>query len=317
MPSRPFRIGSSDVLLATPRRLPRPRDLAGRVVVLDVAFAAEAGGSSFERSTLPFIEALGERLVAWVDHHDSHHHVRFAGDPRFILATKAEHGACPEMISRELVQRVPAPDTIVCHRDFDGLASAAKWLRGGDEPYPGCDEDARAIDTCTTEPSAVGRRLERALRARPRDDALAAQVLAVLLAGGSDAAAWSPIDAAGAELGPLEQRARALAEGYRAVGPELVLVDVTGQPDAYDKTLLLLMGQRRARTAAVVDGDTVTFAAAFDSGVDLVATFGLSGGMPTRVSLRRARLGEALRALGVAGEDADRVAAASASGSTT
>ena len=27
-------------------------------------------------------------------------------------------------------------DTICCHLDFDGLCSAAKWIRGGLEPYP-------------------------------------------------------------------------------------------------------------------------------------------------------------------------------------
>ena len=83
----------------------------------------------------------------WVDHHDSEEHALYKDDPRFVLATKAEHGACPEMITPELVARAGRIDTIVCHTDFDGLASAAKWIRDGVEPYPGCDDDARAIDT--------------------------------------------------------------------------------------------------------------------------------------------------------------------------
>jgi hypothetical protein len=282
-------------------------------VVLDLAFAAEGGGSSFERSTLPFIEALGERLLAWVDHHDSRHHERFAADPRFVLATKAEHGACPEMITRELVRRVAQPDTIVCHGDFDGLASAAKWMRGGEEPYRGCDDDARAVDTCTGELSDRGRRLERALRARPRDPTLGAQVLAVLLCGAGDRAEWAPIDAAGDELTALEQRALRLASGYRKLGHDLVLVDATGGDGPYDKTSLLLLGQRQARMAAVIDGDTVTFAAPFESGIDFVTSFGLSGGMPTRVSIRRSQLGAALRALGVPPGEIERIAPSGAS----
>ena len=40
-----------------------------------------------------------------------------------------------------------------------------------------------------------------------------------------------------------------------------------------------------------------TAAAAFDSGVDLVALLGLTGGMPTRVSVERAKLDEVLAAL--------------------
>src|SRR5271166_613785 len=85
-----------ELAFASPRKLPRARDLTGRVVVLDVAFASEASGGGFEKITGPFIEQLGSRLAAWVDHHDHVQHARFAGDARFVLSTKAEHGACPE-----------------------------------------------------------------------------------------------------------------------------------------------------------------------------------------------------------------------------
>src|SRR5580693_2804085 len=123
---------------ATPRKLPQARDLDGRVVVLDVAFASEASGGGFDKLTRPFIEGLGDRLAVWVDHHDHVLHAGYHGDPRFVLSTKAELGA-----------RVGRVDTIVCHTDFDGLMSAAKWIRAGAEPYPGADDDARAIDTRT------------------------------------------------------------------------------------------------------------------------------------------------------------------------
>src|ERR1700754_29063 len=79
----------------TPRKLPRPEELKGRVVVLDVAFAAAgAGGASFEKTTKPFIDKLGTRLAAWIDHHDHAKHSLYASDARFLLRTKAEHGAC-------------------------------------------------------------------------------------------------------------------------------------------------------------------------------------------------------------------------------
>src|SRR6187399_279321 len=87
---------------ASPRKLPRPREVAGRVVVLDIAFASEASGGGFDKITRPFIEGLGTRLAAWVDHHDHALHAQYRDDARFVLATKAEHGACPEMVTAEL-----------------------------------------------------------------------------------------------------------------------------------------------------------------------------------------------------------------------
>src|SRR5262245_5394448 len=95
---------------STPRSLPDPRSLPGRVVVLDIAFAAAGLGTPFESVTGKFLDELGDRLAAWVDHHDHELHSRFRDDPRFVLATKAEHGACPEMITPELVARVGPVD---------------------------------------------------------------------------------------------------------------------------------------------------------------------------------------------------------------
>ncbi|MEM6954653.1 MAG: hypothetical protein AAF645_03165 [Myxococcota bacterium] len=100
------------IAYGTPRRLPRASKLEGRVVVLDVAFASKAGGASFEKTTLPFIEGLGERLAMWVDHHDHARHAEYKSDPRFVLHTKAEHGACPEIVTPELVERAGPIDTI-------------------------------------------------------------------------------------------------------------------------------------------------------------------------------------------------------------
>ena len=302
MPSPHF-----DLAFASPRKLPKPREVRGNVAVLDIAFASEAGGQSFETVTQPFIEGLGPRLAAWVDHHDSVHHARYAGDPRFVLSTKAEHGACPEMVTPEVVERAGKVDTLVCHVDFDGLASGAKWMRGGVEPYPGCDADARAIDTRTGVAGPLGVRIDRALRARPRDQALFGIIVRLLAGGVADRSLWEPIDAAGAELGALETEARRLAQGYQRVEPDLFIVDASKRKGSYDKTLLLLLGQERGRMSAVIDGDSVTFAAGFDSGVNFLTAFGISGGMPTRVSIQRSKLPEALAALGVEAEDVRRL----------
>jgi hypothetical protein len=304
VPKRP------ELAFASPRKLPKPKELAGRVVVLDVAFASEASGGGFEKITRPFIEQLGPRLVAWVDHHDHVLHERYRQDPRFVLATKAEHGACPEMITPEIVARAGEVDTIVCHTDFDGLCSAAKWMRGGREPYPGADDDARAIDTRIGTPSPTAVRFDRALRARPRDFALFGLIVRHLAGGLEDPSLWQSIDEAARELDASERCAREIAAGYALLETprgRVAFVDASARHGRYDKTLLLLMGQERARVAVVLDGDNVTLAAAFDSGENFLSLLGLSGGMPTLVSVGRSRLAEALRLLGVSEADLQRV----------
>lgn len=289
------------VVFSTPRKLPAPADVPGRVAVLDIAFAGQGRSTGFDKVTLPFIDALGPRLRVWVDHHDHDEHVRYAADPRFVLATKAEHGACPEMIHPALVERVGAVDTIVCHTDFDGLVSAAKWMRGGIEPYPGSDDDARAIDTRMGTPSRTAERIDQALRARPRDMGLFGLVVRHLAAGLSDAALWQPIEAAGAEWRSIEAETRRVAKRYRRLPAGVAFLEVDKADGRFDKTLLLLLGQEREPVSVVADRDTVSVAARFDSGLNFVKLLGLAGGMPTRVAVPRSRLPELLSALGVDG----------------
>jgi hypothetical protein len=311
-------VSRPELAFASPRKLPRARDLKGRVVVLDVAFASDAASGGFEKITLPFIEELGARLVGWVDHHDHRMHEHYRADPRFVLTTKAEHGACPEIVTPEVVARIGPVDTIVCHTDFDGLCSAAKWLRGGREPYPGADDDARAIDTRVGTPGPIGQRFDRALRARPRDTALFGLVVRHLAGALEDASLWGIVDHAGAELDAIEEITRRIAAGYVVIDvhagqvlPETIrsmaYVDATERHGKYDKTQLLLLGQERASIAMVLDLDTVSLAARYGSGVSFLDLLGLSGGMPTLVSIPKKRLHEALEKLGVATADIQRL----------
>jgi len=302
-----------ELAFASPRKLPRARDLKGRVVVLDVAFASEAASGGFEKITRPFIDQLGPRLAGWVDHHDHLMHAHFRDDPRFVLATKAEHGACPEMVTPAVVERIGPVETIVCHTDFDGLCSAAKWMRAGAEHYPGADDDARAIDTRTAHPGPIGHRIDRALRARPRDTSLFGLVVRHLAGGLADSSLWQPIDEAAAELAPIEEITRAIAARYAVVDipggalrgalppsiRSLAFVDATTHHGKYDKTLLLLLGQERASLAVVRDLDTLTLAAGYRSGVNFLELLGLSGGMPTLVSIPTSRQAEAFSRLGL------------------
>ncbi len=285
------------IAFGTPRKLPKPKELKGRVAVLDIAFAAGAGGASFETTTKPFIDGLGERLASWIDHHDHAMHAAYEHDPRFVLRTKAQHGACPELVTPERVAAAGVVDTICCHTDFDGLCSAAKWIRCGAEPYPGADDDARAIDTRMGKPSERANVIDRALRARPRDDAMRGLIVKFLADGCEDLAVFKQIEKASEALRVREDEARRLALSYE-VQNDIALVRVPLPHAPYDKTLLLMIGQERARISIALDETALTVAARFDSGIDLLERLGLDGGMPTVVSLMPKDLEDVLRKLG-------------------
>jgi hypothetical protein len=279
----------------TPRSLPKAHTIEGRVVVLDIAFAAETGKSSFDTVTRPFIEGLGSRLAAWVDHHDHERHVDYAGDPRFVLANKAQHGGCPEMVTPEIVARIGPVDTIAMHVDLDGLYAGAKWVLGGIEPYEGADDDARAIDTRRGKPGPIAERIDRALRARFRDENLKHRILQYLIACTHAPHHFQEIDQAARLVDPLLEQAQRLSESYRVDG-DVAYVEVKSNIP-YDKTELLLLGQQRALVAVVRDAGSLSIAADFDSGFDFVKLFNLGGGMPTRVSVPEARRDEVLTKL--------------------
>jgi hypothetical protein len=275
----------------TPRTLPPADKLAGRVAVLDIAFASEGGGSSFEKTTLPFITGLGARLAAWVDHHDHERHADYRGDARFVLSTKAEHGACPEMITPEIVRDAGPVDTVAVHLDLDGLYSGAKWVLGGVEPYEGADADARAVDTRRGVPGPVATRIDRALRARFRDETLKHRVVQYLVARTKAPVLWEEIELAAREIDPLLDESRRLAERIE-LRDGVAYVEARGRP--YDKTELLLLGQERAPIAVVRDAGSLTIAADFESGFDFVRLFNLGGGMPTRVTVPEGRYAEVM-----------------------
>ena len=275
----------------TPRTLPPAEKLAGRVAVLDIAFASEGGGSSFEKTTLPFITGLGARLAAWVDHHDHERHVDYRGDARFVLSTKAEHGACPEMITPEIVRDAGPVDTVAVHLDLDGLYSGAKWVLGGVEPYEGADADARAVDTRRGTPGPVASRIDRALRARFRDETLKHRVVQYLVARTKAPVLWEEIELAAREIDPLLDESRRLADRFE-LREGVAYVEARGKP--FDKTELLLIGQERAPVAVVRDAGSLTIAADFESGFDFVRLFQLGGGMPTRVTVPEARYAEVM-----------------------
>ncbi|CAN5875602.1 hypothetical protein BH11MYX2_BH11MYX2_18010 [soil metagenome] len=291
------------IWFASPRVLPRAEKLHGRVVVLDIAFAATIGTSvSFDLVTKPFLDGLGDRLAAWVDHHDHEKHAQFKGDPRFVLSTKAEHGACPEMVTEDLVRQTGPIDCICTHVDLDGIYAAAKWILGGKQPYAGADDDARAVDTRIGTPGPIAMRIDRALRAKFRDDQLKRSVVQFLIDGTAKGSTHDHVIAdAAAEFERRDAKTQEIAKRYTLRG-RVAVVDTAGSAGQFDKTDLLLAGQAKAPVSVVRDSGMLTIAAAFGSGWDFVAMFELGGGMPTRVTIPEVSLDAAIQKINDAPE---------------
>jgi hypothetical protein len=260
---------------------------------------------SFALTTKPFIDGLGDRLAAWVDHHDHERHAEMARDPRFVLATKAQHGACPEMVTPELVRQTGPIDSIVTHVDLDGLYAAAKWILDGKEPYAGADDDARAVDTRIGEPGPIATRIDRALRAKFRDDQLKRAVVHFLVGGMKPGPHDDLIAEAAAEFERRDVATQELAKRFTIRG-RVAIVDTAGSSGQFDKTDLLLAGQARAPVSIVRDSGMLTIAAGFDSGWDFVSLFELGGGMPTRVTIPEQKLDQVIAKINDAPEPTPR-----------
>lgn len=312
-----LQIAGKTIHFASPRRLPSFHNVTGRVIVLDIAFATETAKGGFAGVTLKFITHMGKRLVAWVDHHDHERHADFADDKRFILRKKSEFGACPPLVTPDLVKQVGGYETIVCHSDFDGIYSAAKWLRGGVGSYAEFDADSIAVDTRIGELTPRGKKIDQALRAEitNKTTVVSPAVLKYLYDGCVDLSdEWALICQHADEVAILEERAAALAEKYTVLQGVLagntiraVFVDATALSGQYDKTVLLLLGQKKANIAILKDRDNVSFAAAFDSGINFLQLFDLSGGMPTLVSIHGKSLDFCLERLGIDAESRGKI----------
>ena len=269
--------------------------------MLDVAFA---GGDNFETVTVPFLESLGDRLAVWIDHHE--HPVGWSsvrGDPRFVLVPNRDAHACPELVSREVVERAGEVDAIVAHADLDGLLSAVKFLRKGEPPWPEADEDARAADSPGRghAMSSFGRLLAEALdeagsalRSKARESLR--QELAVALARAPEPLPeplrkkLQDLQRAHAEtLAPVDDLAAAAREEARGVLVVRVPKDL-GRPV---KKALLSRLEARAPVGVVIEGRAVT-AATFREDLDLSRVDDLKAG---RSDYRFAQVDDAGKAI--------------------
>ncbi|MBS2021442.1 MAG: hypothetical protein JST92_03475 [Deltaproteobacteria bacterium] len=266
-----------------PREMPPAPE--GRAVVVDVAFAS---GDAYETSTLPFLNALGDRLALWIDHHE--HPIgwdKVRGDPRFLLVPNREAHACPELVTPEVVARLGKIDVVVAHADFDGLLSAVKVLRLGEPPWPQADEDARAADSpgrghVMTERARLYvdalSEVQASLHTKQREDVRQALVAALVQSPDS-----LPI--------PLEEQLRELqADHLKTIAPAielaksakeeaqgvLVVRAAKAMPKSLKKALLSEL-EARAAVGVVIEGKAIT-AATFREEIDLARVQALGGG---------------------------------------
>ena len=276
------------VWVTHPRHLPKPP--AGRAVVVDVAFAAAA---QWQTKTKPFIDGLGDRLAMYVDHHE-HREAwpLYVGDPRFLLVQNRIAHACPELVTPELCARVGPVDVVVAHHDFDGLLSAVKFIKGGKQPWPEADEDARAIDSPGRGHalSPLGARLALAMdqSAVVLDRGKALEFNTRLARGLVDDPSLQPA---------LNDEVETLARGARAAQDEAgVIVDRCGLLEAPDvfvgrvprkldnrmRRTLLMLAEERAAIGALWEpdpqGGAWLTAATFNQRLDLEDVDGFEGG---------------------------------------
>lgn len=265
-----------------PGNLPPP-PAEGRVAVVDVAFA---GGQNFETSTVPYLEALGDRLAIWIDHHE--HPVgwaRYRDDARFLLVPNRTAHACPELVTPEVVARAGPVDVIVAHADFDGLLSAVKFIRGGVAPWPEADEDARAADSpgrgheFSQEARVLADALDYAaseLRTAQRE-ALRQEIVTALVSGSMPAALRQRLDHLADQLSQQLAPVGALAGAARLeVAGVLVARVEKALPRPLKKALLSRL-EERAPVGVVVEGRAVT-AATFRGDIDLARCDELTAG---------------------------------------
>ena len=265
-----------------PSNLPAP-PAEGRVAVVDVAFA---GADNFEKSTVPFLEQLGDRLALWIDHHE--HPLgwaRYKGDPRFVLVPNRDAHACPELVTAEVVQRAGAVDVVVAHADFDGLISAVKFLRGGEPPWPEADEDARAADSPGRghSLSAHGRLLTDALDQAASDlstkqrETLRQEIVAALVEGAMPTKLQQRLEALRASFAETLAPVEALAETAREEAPGVLVVRAEKAFARAVKKALLSRLEAKAAVGVVVEGKAVTVAT-FREDLDLARCDELTAG---------------------------------------
>ncbi len=286
--------------------------IEGRVVVVDVAFnkgllrGMEAGTpearrelrKQFEQTTLALIEALGDQLVAWVDHHPHQAWEEFKDDHRFHFFSREEAPSMPEVLSGEFLSTLGEVDTIIAHGDMDGIISAIIIGLGGELPYPEAVSDATAADTRQGDLSQLGRFLEKAIKADLEDDEVRKAIYHLLTS--NERNDLHLVMQAQQRYAAKMEATETLAEQYQLKG-KVAVVDAREIEGEFDLTQLLLKGQREVEEAEVAvvlfeskDDGTEVLTVAGPARYNFPELLGEGGGMPFRVTVEATRKDEVI-----------------------
>jgi len=277
-----------------------------RVLVVDVAFnggrlpqgmvpgsdeAAAELRKQFEDTTGALIEALGDRLVAWVDHHPHSMWDVYGTDARFHLFERDDAPSLPSIITPELVEQIGEFDAIIAHGDFDGIMSAVMFELDGERPYYSAVRDSVAADARVGTMTKKGQMLEAAMKANLRDDSMRLAIFQQLVNE-------ARVKAAAKAYEVKEAVTREVNGWYKARGI-VAVVDATSEERDFDLTQVLLHGQRNvdgAKVAIVLhkslhDGTDVLTVAG-PASYNFPTLLGLGGGAPFRATVNADRLDE-------------------------
>lgn len=209
-----------------------------------------------------------------------------AGDARFLLRDKRQAPACPELITRELVNDLGIVDAVVAHADFDGCVAAAKFLRGGEPPYPEADEDARAIDApghgfaCLIRGERLALALYRAQATRSfrKQSRLLLAIGDALVTGHEPGELSDELDQLSDERRRRLKELEVIVEQAEQAHADVLVLRAPPAISTTDRIALLRMLELRAKVAIVVESHRVTAATFHDDDFDLASLAGLNGG---------------------------------------
>jgi len=245
------------VIFAQPFQLPSPDRIKGEeVIVVDIAV-----NNRNPNQTKEFIKSINEKLRSWIDHHKGWQEVQV--DDRFIIDEEAKAAA-----------------EIVYQQAMDQLAEYEMFVR-----------DAVAADTREGYLSPKGQLIEEAVKSNLKDDSIRL------------AAVWWLVDGALKE-GPEYEKLLKAQQRYRKIQEVtnrlinryqiqegIAVVDAREVAEDYDRTQLLIAGQKMAPTEISVvlgrnpEGEEIITVATSRKDLNLVNLFGLPSGAPFRVSL--------------------------------
>ncbi len=225
--------------------------------------------------TKSFIEALGERLKVWYDHHIGWNTPETSG------LTTAQGGKVVAQTARACAAMLgPSSDELV--------------------------QDAIIADTREGQLSPRGLLIEQACKANIQDDSIRVAAVKLLLGDESQKAV---LEKAALKYVAIQRETERLVATYAITG-KVAVIDTRDKSvyGSFDMTQLLLAGQKKAPFAVALFTDPKKkenrVIVATQSGKNLVELFGLSSGAPFRIDLEVARLPEILEKLNT--PDGDR-----------